>query len=710
MAIVGEVISMAVITVVLLCALAGAIAALFNEEKGLGKEFVEGLRAIGYIFIPVAGIMAAVPYLSQLLEAVVGPAFSQIGADPAMAATTVIAVDMGGYQLADQLANNRESWIMAMLAGYMAGATIVFSIPVGLSLLDKRDHKYMALGALSGILSIPIGMLIACAVLMLLSPAIRPAPSIDAAASETLRFNWGAILLNLAPLAAIAVVLALGLHFAPRAMIRGFIVFGRVMDGAIKLVLVCAIVEYFTAIFFTRFLDGKGLFSYILRDYWRFDPIVGRERALEVAGYIGMMLAGAFPMVYLIKKFLARPMDLLGRRIGLEAAGAAGLLAAVANILAMFRLIKEMRAQDKVLCIAFSVCAAFLLGDHLAFTANFQPTLIPVVMAGKLGGGIVGFLLARWISVPRAMQMEREEFENEVKRWAAHAPELKDQPIAVAPLEGGLTNRNFRLDAGGRSYVLRIAGAESELLGIDREREIECLHAAAGAGVGPEIVVHLREEKALIRRYVPGKPLTAAEARQSDMLRRIAEALRRFHDYPAPADLGYFSPFEAARSYHALARARSIPLPEDVARAIDLAPRLERELLQSVDQPLCLCHNDLLAANLIDDGQTLWIIDWEYAGLGDRCFDLGNFAANCELTGEQEERLVECYFGEPSAERLRRVRLMRLASDLREAMWGYLQAGISQLHKPQHYESYARKHLDRFLVFERASKESFDAQ
>src|SRR5207244_4491380 len=106
-------------------------------------------------------------------------------------------------------------------------------------------------------------------------------------------------------------------------------------------------------------------------------------RALEVAGYIGLMLSGAFPMVYLIKKYLGGPLEKAGRKLGLEAAGAAGILASAANILAMFRLVREMRPKDKVINIAFAVCAAFLFGDHLAFTANFQPTLVFPVLVGK---------------------------------------------------------------------------------------------------------------------------------------------------------------------------------------------------------------------------------------------------------------------------------------------------------------------------------------
>ena len=400
-------IGIAVISLVMFCAVVGAMASLLDSEKGLGKEFLDGLHAIGYIFVPVAGIMAAVPLLSHLIRTLAGPVYSSIGADPAMAATTFIAVDMGGYQLARSLTAVNETWIMAMMNGYMAGATIVFSIPVGLAMLDKKDHPYMALGILSGVLSIPIGVFISSVFLWLVAPAIRPIVATEAAASYQLDLTLSTVLLNLAPLTVTVTLIALGLHFVPHRMIQGFMVFGRVMDIGIKLIVVSCIVEYFTTIFY-----GRGVFTFLFGS-WGLDPIIADEkdqlRALEVAGYIGTMLAGAFPMVYLIKKYLAHPMEKLGRRLGLESAGAAGLLASMANILAMFRLIREMPPKDKVLNIAFAVCAAFLFGDHLAFTANFQPTLIVAVMLGKFAGGVAGFILAYRLSVPKALQLERQQ-------------------------------------------------------------------------------------------------------------------------------------------------------------------------------------------------------------------------------------------------------------------------------------------------------------
>jgi ethanolamine transporter len=203
-------------------------------------------------------------------------------------------------------------------------------------------------------------------------------------------------------------------------MIRGFIVFGRLLDAALKLVLALAIVEYFT-----------GFLTWVLGS-WGFDPIIADEadqfRALEIAGYIGIMLAGAFPMVWAIRTYLARPLAVIGSKVGISAEGSAGLLAAAANILALFHLIRSMPAKDKVITIAFAVSSAFLLGDHLAFTANFQPNLIGPLLIGKLTGGILGILLAVWIAVPTAQRLEREDEALEREQEPLDVP---SEPVAA---------------------------------------------------------------------------------------------------------------------------------------------------------------------------------------------------------------------------------------------------------------------------------------
>lgn len=388
-----------VVYIIMACAVAGAAASIFREKSELGSQFLEGIGSIGSIFLPVAGIMASAPYLTKAVSSVFGPLFSLVGADPAMAATTFIAVDMGGYQLADALAQTREGWIEAMMTGYMAGATIVFSIPVALKMLQKEDRKYLALGVMSGFVSIPVGVLISSVIIALSNPMIREAVSTNAEATYQMALSFGQIFQNLIPLIIICALIAVGLLLIPGKMITGFNIFGKILDSALRIVFVLSVVEYFT-----------GVFSKIF-GVWGFDPIIADSqdinRALEVSGAIGMMLCGAFPMVYLIKKYLSRPLDAVGRKVGLSKDATTGILACAANVLALFTMVKDMKPADKVKTISFSVCGAFLIGDHLAFTANYQPSLILPVMLGKLCAAILAVALASKFIIPRLEKLAK---------------------------------------------------------------------------------------------------------------------------------------------------------------------------------------------------------------------------------------------------------------------------------------------------------------
>lgn len=388
-----------VIYIIMVFAIIGGVGAIKNPEIGIGKEFMDGVHTIGYIFVPIAGIMASIPYLTVFISKVISPIFHFIGADPAIAVTTFLASDMGGYQLANALKESYEGWIMAMIIGYMAGATIVFSIPMGLTMLDKHDHKYMALGVMSGVLAIPFGAFITTIIMVLTDTSIREV--IDTSSNPTYIFNLSIvqILINLFPLFLIVIFLALGLKFLPNFMIMLFMIFGKLMDAIIKIVLVISILEICTGIF-SKIFNSFGL-----------DPIIADKenqfRALETAGNIGIMLTGTFPMVYLIKKYAAKPLGYIGKKLDLSPEGSAGLLATLANILAMFALIRYMPPKDKVINISFAVCAAFLLGDHLSFTANFQPTLILPVLIGKFSAGIIAIIFAYKLSVPAALYLEK---------------------------------------------------------------------------------------------------------------------------------------------------------------------------------------------------------------------------------------------------------------------------------------------------------------
>lgn len=395
-----ELVGTAVIWLMMAFVIIGGVSAIRNDRSGMGKEFIEGIYSIGPIFLPVAGIMASIPYLSSFVQAITGRLFEVMGADPSMAAGALIAGDMGGFNLAAAVAGSHDAWVMASATAFMSGSTIVFSIPVGLAMLDKSQHRYLALGVMCGVLTIPIGVFVTTLILRATNTPLRTEVSTTAESTEPLTIGWGGILANLLPIVIFVVALALLLRFATSFMISAFLVFGRLFDAGLKLVLVVVIVEYFTAVPSTLWA-GFG-----------FDPIIAdadnQFRALEIAGYIGIMLAGAFPLVYAIRIGLRRPLEFLGKRVGFSPNGTAGVLAASANILAMFRLIPSMPPKEKVMVIAFSVCAAFTFGDHLAFMANFQPNMVVPLIVGKLLAGSVAMALALWLAVPMAKRIATE--------------------------------------------------------------------------------------------------------------------------------------------------------------------------------------------------------------------------------------------------------------------------------------------------------------
>jgi thiamine kinase-like enzyme len=289
----------------------------------------------------------------------------------------------------------------------------------------------------------------------------------------------------------------------------------------------------------------------------------------------------------------------------------------------------------------------------------------------------------------------RGELYDELVRAMQKVPELAGRALTFTALSGGITNRNFRVDAAGTTehWVIRLAGNDTHLLGISREVEHAATVAAAGIGVGPEVTAFIRPEGYLVTRFIVGSPVSDEAVRQPDTLRRVADSLRRIHD--GPAIPGLFVPLRICEAYRALAIARGVPIPPAYEEAAAIGRRIERAFL--VD-PIELrpCHNDLLNANFIDDGNRIRIIDWEYAGMGDPFFDLGNFSINHELTEEEDRILLEAYDGEVRSGRLARLTLMRVVSDFREAMWGVLQQGVSSLDID--FVAYAREHFGRLIA------------
>jgi len=262
------------------------------------------------------------------------------------------------------------------------------------------------------------------------------------------------------------------------------------------------------------------------------------------------------------------------------------------------------------------------------------------------------------------------------------------QDVQVEVLTGGITNQNLKVDVGGESFVLRVAGKNTDLLGIDREAELAATEAAAAAGIGPEVVGFVLPEGWLVTRFVEGATPPMEHMREPAMLRRVADALYAFHAGPAvPAT---FDSFRVVETYRQTTLERGGAVPDAYDWAHEIAGRIEARRSADAHVP---CHNDLLNANFLFDGERLRIVDWEYAGMGDRFFDLANFSINHELDEAASAMLLEAYFGDVRERDAQALVLMRFMSDFREAMWGVVQSAVSELDFD--FVAYASEHFER---------------
>jgi len=271
--------------------------------------------------------------------------------------------------------------------------------------------------------------------------------------------------------------------------------------------------------------------------------------------------------------------------------------------------------------------------------------------------------------------------------WPGRAPR-------VTVLGGGITNHNLKVELeDGETFVLRIGGTDTDLLGIDRRVEYEASIAAAAVGVGPEVVSYIEPEGYLVTRFIEGEIVPAERMQAPETIRCVAAALRAVHNGPPLP--GRFDSFRVVEDYRSTAFARGAAVPAEYARARQIARTIERARGPIPERP---CHNDLLNANFIDDGRRIRIVDWEYAGMGDVFFDLANFAVNHGLGDEARQQLLTAYFGELRAADARALELMRFMSLFREAMWGVVQTAISELEFD--FRSYAEEHFERATMLE----------
>ena len=347
------------ILVMAIFAALGAVDRILGNRFGLGQEFENGILAMGSLALAMVGIIALAPVLAGVLRPLVVPVYRFLGADPAMFAGTILACDMGGGSLALQMTEDPQAAAFGgVLCGSMLGATIVFTIPVALGILKEEDRPALAKGILAGIVTIPVGLLIGGLVA---------------------GFPVLMVLRNLIPVVILAALIALGLWKAERAMIRGFAVFGKGIVALITIGLAAAIVQTLTG-------------------YTVIPGMESIEVGFQTVGSIAIVLAGAFPLVYVVTKLLKKPLGKLGHLLGIGDTAAAGLVASLANSIATFNLVEKMDYRGKVVNIAFAVSAAFVFGDHMGFTAGFAPELLPAVIVGKLAGGVAAVVIALFMT------------------------------------------------------------------------------------------------------------------------------------------------------------------------------------------------------------------------------------------------------------------------------------------------------------------------
>jgi len=255
-------------------------------------------------------------------------------------------------------------------------------------------------------------------------------------------------------------------------------------------------------------------------------------------------------------------------------------------------------------------------------------------------------------------------------------PSWAGRSIEIRPMGGGLTNTNYRVEVDGASFFVRIPGAKTDLLAVDRKNEVFNTKAAAQAGVGPKVIYHLPDYDVMVLEFINGETMSNQKLQSPGMPARIARSIKMLH--AGPRFLTDFNMFRLTEYYLDICQKYDVPIPERYPERMPAVYQIEKAM--SV-HPLSTvpCNNDLLAENYIDDGSLLRLIDFEYSGNNDPCFELGN---TCQELGYDEARIQElcaAYFGKPSPARLARMKLNMIMSDVGWALWAAIQAKISTI-------------------------------
>lgn len=339
-------------------AIVGGIDRIAGNKLGLGEKFEEGFHSMGPLALGMVGIVCLAPVISKFLGPIIIPGLSAIGADPAIFGS-ILPNDTGGFPLAMSLAVNQEAGLFSgLIVASMLGCTIVFSIPVGLGLIEKQDQPYFAKGLLIGLITVPVGSVIG---------------------GMIAGYNLNMVLINSVPVIVISILLSIGLKFIPNGMIKGCIVFGKFIIVVITVGLAAAAFEAMTGVVL---IPGMA-------------PI---SEGLEIIGSIGVVLLGTFPVLSILTKVLDKPLTAVGRNLGMDATSTAGIIFTLANSIPVYKMMKEMNSRGKIINTAWLVPATAALGDHLGFTAGVYPEAITAVVLSKIIAGVLAIFLAMMLT------------------------------------------------------------------------------------------------------------------------------------------------------------------------------------------------------------------------------------------------------------------------------------------------------------------------
>lgn len=332
---------------------------VFNHRLSLGWRFYEAFMMMGPLALSMVGIISLAPVLSGWLAPVIAPLFRFFGADPSMFASMLLAIDMGAYPLAESLALEEEAAVFSWaLLGTMMGPTIVFTIPVALTIVKKIDRPYFAKGILAGLITIPVGCLVG---------------------GSIAGYEWLWMIQNLTPAIILSILIAMGLWLFTSATIRLFSYFGKTIELIIIMGLILIIIETLTG-----FIALPGM-----------TPL---SEGILIVGRITVTLAGAYPLVAFINQHGGRYFSKFGEKFGMNATSVTGIIASMAHHLPMLATLKDMDPRGKTVNAAFAVSGAFVFGSHFAIVAGVEKAMVLPVMVGKLTAGGLAILIALWMT------------------------------------------------------------------------------------------------------------------------------------------------------------------------------------------------------------------------------------------------------------------------------------------------------------------------